>query len=104
MSSEKESNVSDFIKVKWRKVFSLFGVIGKNCLLVNHQQVYQKKLNMQRLLSNGMYLYPATLEAEFPNGVGVISFGDITPNCSLICGWIAWPPIIQHKERSLTKY
>ena len=56
MSSEKESNVSDFIKVKWRKVFSLFGVIGKNCLLVNHQQVYQKKLNMQRLLSNGMYL------------------------------------------------
>ena len=87
MSSEKESNVSDFIKVKWRKVFSLFGVYWQELLTCKLPAGLPKKTYMQRLLSNGMYLYPATLEAEFPNGVGVIPFGD---NCSLICGWIVW--------------
>ena len=43
---------------------------------------------------------PATLEAEFRNGVGSIPVGGNSPS---IGGWIG-PPVIQHWERSLTKY
>ena len=44
---------------------------------------------------------PATLEAKFWNGVGLIVVGG---KSSSIGGWIVWPPLIQHKERSVTKY
>ena len=44
---------------------------------------------------------PGTLEAEFWNGVSWIPFGGNSP---LIGGWIVWPPVIQHKEKSRTKY
>ena len=43
----------------------------------------------------------ATLEAEFRNGVGSILAEGNSPS---IGGWIVWAPVIQHKERSLTKY
>ena len=36
---------------------------------------------------------PATLEAEFRNGVGSVPVGDNSPS---IGGWIVWPPVIQH--------
>ena len=36
---------------------------------------------------------PATLEAEFRNGVGSIPVGGNSPS---IGGWIVWPPVIQH--------
>ena len=44
---------------------------------------------------------PATLEAKFRNGVGLIPVGGNSPS---IGGWIVRPPVIQHQERSLTKY
>ena len=44
---------------------------------------------------------PGTLEAEFWNGVSWIPFGGNSP---LIGGWIVWPLVIQHKEKSRTKY
>ena len=44
---------------------------------------------------------PATLEAEFRNVVGSIPVGGNSPS---IGEWIVWPPVIKHKERSLTKY
>ena len=44
---------------------------------------------------------PATLDAEFRNGVGSISVGG---NGLLIGGWTVWQPVIQLKERSFTKY
>ena len=44
---------------------------------------------------------PATVDAEFQNGMGsVLVLGD-RPS---IGGWIMWPPVIQHKEKNLTKY
>ena len=36
---------------------------------------------------------PATLEAEFRNGVGSIPVGGNSPS---IGGWIVWSPVIQH--------
>ena len=36
---------------------------------------------------------PATLEAEFQNGVGLIPVGGNSPS---IGGYIVWPPVIQH--------
>ena len=36
---------------------------------------------------------PATLEAEFRNGVDSIPVGG---NCPSIGGWMVWPPVIQH--------
>ena len=44
---------------------------------------------------------PATVEAEFRNGVGSIPVGGNSPS---IGRWIVRPPVIQHMERSLTKY
>ena len=44
---------------------------------------------------------PATLGAKFWNSVGSIP---VKVNRPSIGGWIVWPPVIQHKERSLTKY
>ena len=44
---------------------------------------------------------PATLEAEFQNGVGSIPARGNSPS---IREWVAWPPAIHHKERSLIKY
>ena len=44
---------------------------------------------------------PSILEAEFRNGVDSIPVGG---NSILIGASIVWPPVIQHKERSLTKY
>ena len=50
---------------------------------------------------SGMHQHPATLEAEFQNVVSSIPVGGGSPSIS---DWIVWPPIIQHKERNLTKY
>ena len=36
---------------------------------------------------------PATLEAEFRNGVRSMPVGGNSPS---IGGWIVWPPVIQH--------
>ena len=44
---------------------------------------------------------PATLKVEFRHGVGSVPFGG---NSLSIGGWILLPPIIQHKEKSLTKH
>ena len=44
---------------------------------------------------------PASVEAKFRNNVGSIPVGGNSP---WIGGWIRWPPVIQHNERSLTKY
>ena len=44
---------------------------------------------------------PATLEAEFRNGAGSVPVGG---NSSFIGGWIVFLPVIQYKEKSLTKY
>ena len=44
---------------------------------------------------------PATLKAKFLNGVDSIPVGGNSPS---IGEWIVWPPVIQHKDRSLTKY
>ena len=44
---------------------------------------------------------PATLEAKFWIGVGLILVGG---KSSSIGRWVVWPPLIQHKERSVTKY
>ena len=44
---------------------------------------------------------PATLKAEFRNGLGSIPFEG---NSLSIGECIVWPPVIQHKESSLTKY
>ena len=44
---------------------------------------------------------PATLEAEFWNGVGSIP---VVGNIHSINGRIVLPPVTQHLERSLTKY
>ena len=44
---------------------------------------------------------PATLVAVFRNGVSSIPFG---VNSSSIGGWVLWPPVIQHYDRTLTKY
>ena len=44
---------------------------------------------------------PNTLETTFWNGVGSITIGGSNPS---ICGWIVWPPVIQLRERSLSKY
>lgn len=44
---------------------------------------------------------PATLEAKFWIGVGLILVGG---KSSSIGGWVVRPPLIQHKERSVTKY
>ena len=43
----------------------------------------------------------ATLETEYWNGVGSIP---VRGNSSSIGGWIVWPPVIQHRVRSMTKY
>ena len=44
---------------------------------------------------------PATLDADFPSFVVLIQDGSNSPS---IGGWIVWPPVIQHKEKSLNKY
>ena len=44
---------------------------------------------------------PVTLEAEFRVGVDSIP---VEGKCPSIDGWTVWPPVIQHKERSLAKY
>ena len=43
----------------------------------------------------------AALETEFPNSVGSTPVGRNSPSLG---GWIVWPPLMQHKSRSLTKY
>ena len=44
---------------------------------------------------------PATLEAKFQNGVGLMAIGG---NNSSIGRWVKWKSVIQHKEKGLTKY
>ena len=44
---------------------------------------------------------PSILEAEFRNDVDSTPVGG---NSISIGASIVWPPVIQHKERSLTKY
>ena len=44
---------------------------------------------------------PAILEAKFRNRVGLII---VEGKSSAVGGWIVWLPLIQHKERSVTKY
>ena len=43
---------------------------------------------------------PATLEVDFRNGVGPIP---VEGNSTSLGGWIVWPPVVQHKEKDLTK-
>ena len=44
---------------------------------------------------------PTTLEDEFRNGVDSLP---VRGNSLSIGGWIVWAPVIQHKERSLSRY
>ena len=44
---------------------------------------------------------PATSEGEFQNSVNSIPVEGYSPT---IGGWITWLIVIQHKDRSLTKY
>ena len=41
----------------------------------------------------------ATMETEFRNGVR-----SIPVKVTVLNGWIVRPPVIQHRERNLTKY
>ena len=43
----------------------------------------------------------ATLETKFPGGIGSVP---VVGNSPSLGGWIVWQHVIQHKERSLTKY
>ena len=61
-------------------------------------QKSQGKLGWMKENSWSMYLVtctcnPATLKAEFPNGVGSMPVGGNSPS---IGGWIVWPSVIQH--------
>ena len=44
---------------------------------------------------------PGILDAEFRNSVGSMPVGDNSPS---VWGWIVWPYLSRHKERSLTKH
>ena len=69
----------------WRKL-KLF--IPKLLQMQRFQQMQKFQLGVVACTSN-----PATLEAEFRDGVGLIPGGG---NCPSIGGWVVWPPVIQH--------
>ena len=73
--------------------FLTFGVVWMPSII---DRCYTNKLGVVACTCN-----PATLIAEFWNGVGRILTIFKSP---WVNGCIVWTPVIQHKQRNLTKY